>query len=111
MLWLVEPSETRLKIWLPQDDRIDFDPARPVGVHLYALGGDARAARLTHVSTYAQALPDGRSAFPAEAEWTDAGAPPPLGLRGTAFLYGGDVSLGYWLARRPLGWLRRWIGV
>ena len=111
ILWLVEPSDTRLKIWLPQDDRIDFDPERLAGVHLYALGGEARQARLTYVSTYAQPTGDGRYAFPAEAEWADGGLPPPLGLRGTAFLYGRDVSLGYWLARRPIGWLRRRLGV
>ncbi len=111
ILWLVEPSDTRLRIWLPQDDRIDFDAARPLGVHLYALGGEARAARLSYVSTFARPTGDGRYAFPAEAEWEGARAAPPLGLRGTAFLYGEEVSLGYWLLRRPLGWLRRWTGV
>ncbi len=125
ILWLVEPSETRVRIWLPQDDRIGFDPDRPVGVHLHAFGGEARLARLTYVSAYAQAVGDGsgRYAFPAEAEWMEgerngegngdgkgAGSPP-LGVRGTAFLYGERVSLGYWLLRRPLGWVRRVFGV
>ncbi len=112
LLLLVDPARTRLRIWLPQDDRIDFDPARPAGIHLHALGG-ARAARLTYVSSFARPTGDGRYAFPAEAEWEDGDAEPapPLGLRGTAFLYGEEVSLGYWLLRRPLGWLRRWAGV
>jgi hypothetical protein len=110
-MWLVDPDDTRLAIWLPQDDRIDFDPARPVGIHLTAIGGEARTARLTYVSSFSQPTPDGVYAFPAEAEWLDGAKPPPLGLRGTASIYGEEVTLGYWLMRRPLAWARRWLGV
>lgn len=111
IMWLVDPDDTRVKLWLPQDDRIDFDMSRPVHVHLHALGGEGRAARLTYISSFAQPGPDGLYAFPAEAEWETEGGQPPLGLRGTASIYGQETSLGYWLFRRPLAWLRRWLGV
>lgn len=111
ILWLVDPAESRVKVWLPQDDRIDFDLTRPISVHLHALGGEGRAARLTYVSSFAQPGTDGASNFPAEAEWEGGGEPPPLGLRGTASIYGQETSLGYWLFRRPMAWVRRWLGV
>ena len=111
ILWLVDPDDTRVKLWLPQDDRIDFDMARPVHIHLHALGGEGRTARLTYVSSFAQPGPDGAYYFPAEAEWEKSGGQPPLGLRGTASIYGQETSLGYWLFRRPLAWFRRWAGV
>ncbi len=111
ILWLVNPADSRVKVMLPQDDRIDFDASRPISVHLHALGSETRTARLTYVSSFAQTGPEGVAYFPAEAEWENGGAPPPLGLRGTASIYGRDVSLGYWLFRRPLSWARRWLGV
>ncbi len=111
ILWLVQPDDTRIDLWLPQDDRIDIAVDKPVGVHLYALGGEPRLARLRYVSPFAGAGPDGIHAFPAEAKWLDDSLSLPLGLRGTAFLYGDEVSLGYWLLRRPLAWTRRWLGV
>ncbi len=111
ILWLVQPDDTRIDLWLPQDDRIDIATDKPVAVHLYALGGEPNLARLRYVSPFAGPGPDGIHAFPAEAEWLDESFSPPLGLRGTAFLYGDEVSLGYWLLRRPLAWTRRWLGV
>lgn len=112
VLWIVTPSDSRVKLWLPQNDRIDFDPSRPVAVHLHALGGEGRAARLTYVSAFAQPDSAGGYSFPAEADWADNSLePPPLGLWGTASIYGEEASLGYWLFRRPLAWARRWLGV
>lgn len=111
ILWLVDPEDTRVTIWLPQDDRIDFDLKRPVKVHLHALGGEPRNAILTYVSSFAQPTPDGGYAFPAEATWTGDERPPPLGLRGSASIYGEETSLGYWLLRRPMAWFRQWLGI
>ena len=111
ILWLVDPDDTRVTLWLPQDDRIDFDMTRPINVHLHAMGGESREADLTYMSTFAQPTPDGGYAFPAEAEWRGDDRSPPLGLRGTASIYGKEASLGYWLFRRPLAWARRWLGV
>ena len=34
-----------------------------------------------------------------------------MGLKGTAILYGDEVPLGYWLIRRPLAAVRRFIGI
>ncbi|MCC8191185.1 MAG: HlyD family efflux transporter periplasmic adaptor subunit [Planctomycetes bacterium] len=112
ILWLVDPEDTRLNIWLPQDDRIEFDTEKPVRVHLHAVGGEPRLASVTYISSFAQPAPDGGYAFVAEAEWlTRAERAPPLGLRGTASLYGDEVSLGFWLFRRPMASVRRWLGV
>ncbi len=111
ILWLVDPEDTGVMLWLPQDDRVDFDLSRPVSVHLDAFGGESRQARLLYVSSFAQPTPGGGYAFPAEAEWLSATDQPPLGLQGSALVYGEEASLGYWLFRRPMAWLRRWLGI
>ncbi|MCW4629909.1 hypothetical protein [Marinomonas rhodophyticola] len=36
--------------------------------------------------------------------------PPRIGLRGTAKLYGDEVSLAYYLLRRPLTFIRQFLG-
>jgi len=110
ILTLVDPADTRVRIWLPQNDRIDFDFGRPARILLHAHGGGAHAARLSYVAEVAQASPEGESAFPAEAEWMSPPGWSVLGLRGTAVLYGERVSLGYFLFRKPLAAVRRWIG-
>ena len=111
LMWLVDPEDTRATLWLPQDDRIEMDFAHPIYVHLNAMGGEPRSARLTYVSSFAQSGAEGGYAFPAEADWLEKGKSPPLGLRGTASIYGEETSLGYWLLRRPMAWARRWLGV
>ncbi|MDR0362363.1 MAG: efflux RND transporter periplasmic adaptor subunit [Planctomycetota bacterium] len=111
IMWIVDPADTRVAIWLPQDDRIDIDLSRPAEVHLFALGGEGIPVRITYVSSFASPSPDGVYAFPAEAEWLDDSTRPALGLRGVASVYGDTVSLGHWLFRRPMAWARRWLGV
>ncbi len=112
ILWVVDPADSLVRVWLPQSDRIDFDFSRPASVHLNAYGGGLLPARLTKVGTMAQAAPDGSQAFAARAEWLDgAEADGLLGLSGTAVLYGPPVPLGYWLFRKPLAGVRQWLGL
>lgn len=112
IMWLVDPADTVVKIWIPQHDRVDFDFSRPVAVHLFSYSGSVRRAGLVKVGSTAQPRPDGSHAFPAEAEWSDAAVTAPLlGLAGSAVLYGPEVRLGYWLFRKPLAEARRWLGL
>lgn len=112
VLILVNDDVTHLRIWLPQDDRIDFDRAKPVRVFLHADAGSRRAAELVYVAAHAQPGQDGVYGFMAEAEWRGGeGGGVKLGLKGTAILYGSDVPLWYWLLRKPVATVRRFLGV
>ncbi len=111
MMWLVEPGRNQVRIWLAQSDRVDFDFARPVRVHLDAYGGELFEAKLGRVGSTARPAPTGAYAFPAEAEWLGGGrADTLLGLTGTAVLYGPEAPLWWWLLRKPVGGMRRWLG-
>lgn len=111
VMTLIDPSDSKVRIWLPQDDRIPFDREAPVTVLLNAESGKSRQASLTYVAAHTQPGPEGIYGFMAEAAWRESDAAPLIGLRGTAVVYGERVRLGYWLLRKPLAALRRFLGV
>lgn len=107
VLMIVDPHKNKVRIWLPVDDNIVFDSSRAVNVHLNAFPEKSLEASLDFVSDNVSANPDGVPSVLAEADWTGQPAELKTGLQGTATLYGGRVSLGYWLLRKPMGWLRK----
>lgn len=111
IMQIVNPDQTKLRIWLPERDNIPFDANRPLTVVLDATPQHTHAARLRFLSNHSEIRSDGTACFRAEAEWPHTPAAAKLGLRGAAVLYGEDVSLGFWLLRRPLATLRTWLGV
>lgn len=108
---LADPADTLVRIWLPQDDSIGFDPRRPLKIFLHADSGTSRPAELVYVAAHASEGMDGIYGFMAEARWLDREVGARLGQKGTAILYGERVSLGYWLARKPLAAARRFLGI
>ncbi|MEW6199886.1 MAG: HlyD family efflux transporter periplasmic adaptor subunit [Planctomycetota bacterium] len=121
LMTIVDPQQSKVRIWLPEHDNVPLDPQRPLTIILDSDPRTARSARLLFLSNHSQVAPDGRARFRAEAEWL---APDPnpsereapastlkMGLQGTAILYGEKVPLGYWLLRRPLAAVRRFLGV
>jgi hypothetical protein len=65
------------------------------------------------VQTSYETMPttDGAPAYLVKAKLDDDEDPPRIGLKGTAKVYGGWVPLSYYLLRRPLGFLRRAVGI
>lgn len=111
IMMLVDPGDSKVRIWLPQDDRIDFDPAQPVSIMLNAESGGSRLADLEYVAAHAQPGPEGVYGFMAEARWRDGSEGVNIGMRGIAVVYGERVRLGYWLFRKPLASVRRFLGI
>lgn len=108
---IVDPDDSKLRIWLPESDQIAFDAAQPAKVVLSADPAATRTAQLTYVANTSELDEHGAARFRAEAEWL---AQPPglkLGAKGTAILRGESVALGYWLVRKPLRAVRNWLGV
>lgn len=108
---IADPSGSLLRIRLPQDDRITFDPSLPVRVVLNANSASTPTAELSYVAPHATAGDDGVYGFMAEAVWTEQPPGVHLGQKGTAILYGEKAPLGYWLFRKPLATLRGFFGI
>ena len=111
LMMIVDPQKTKLRIWLPETDNINFDQAKLLTIILDSDPSSSRTAALRFVASHSEVNPDGVPRFRAEAEWAHPDPNVKMGLQGTAALYGNKVPLGYWLLRRPLAAIRRFIGV
>lgn len=112
ILVVADPARSRVRIFLPLTDKIDFAPQAPVKVILDNDSAASRSATLRQVAAHASERPGVGGCFFAEADWLDpADSGLSLGVSGTAVVYGQRVPLAYWLLRRPLAALRRWCGI
>lgn len=111
ILTLADAADTELAVQVPVDDALILGPGAEVQLFLNTDPLAPLGARLTRSAYEPQPTPEGTLAYPSRAAF-DAGTPlPRLGLKGTARVYGEPVTLAYYLLRRPLAALRRWIGL
>ncbi|UCE59907.1 MAG: HlyD family efflux transporter periplasmic adaptor subunit [Phycisphaerales bacterium] len=111
LMMIADPRRTKLRIWLPVSDNIEFNKERPISVVLASDPRTSRSAQLRYVANHSESNKGGTPSFRAQAEWLDRQLDLKLGLQGTAVLYGEKASLGYWLLRRPLSAVRGYLGV
>lgn len=105
------PQDTKVKIWIPEDDNIILDPEKPAKIILNINPSHSYEAHLEFVATEASLSDLHIPSFLAEAKWITRPEDEKLGLQGTAVLYGEKVSLFYYLIRKPLAALRHKIGL
>lgn len=110
LMMIVDPKQTKLRIWLPEHDNIKFDHDKPLTVILDSDPRSSRSATLRFLANHSQLNSDGIPCFRAEADWIEPEPNMKMGLQGTAVLYGDPVPLGYWLLRRPLAAVRDFSG-
>lgn len=109
---LNNPGNTKIKIWIPEDDNIVLDANKTIKIVLNINPAHSYEAHLDFVANESSLSDLHIPSFMAEAKW--AGAPPEenkLGLQGTAILYGEKVSLFYYLIRKPLAAIRHKLGL
>jgi hypothetical protein len=68
-------------------------------------------ATIVRSSYEATLAPDGTLAYVIRAQLKEGQGLPRIGLRGTAKIYAGQVTLGYYLLRKPLAFMRRSLGI
>ena len=107
---LAAPDDKEIEAWLPIGDAIPLPVGAPVRLYLAASPTESLAGRLRYVAHEAQRRPDGSSAYLLRAT-LDASSAQRIGLKGTARVAGQEVSLGYWMLRRPLAAVRELLGV
>jgi HlyD family secretion protein len=103
-------QDYELKIDLPVEDAIVLREGGEVEVFLNANPFHAIPATLTHASYHASILPTNVLAYRVIATFTDPPEDIRIGWQGTAKVYGEQVTLFFYLFRRPLGVLRQTLG-
>lgn len=107
---IADPAQVELSINLPVADAIVLE--KDAGVQLYLDSDPLNAVDATLQSASFHARPDGENvlSYRVQARFEQDADKPRIGLRGTAKVYGEDVSLAYFIFRKPLAAIRQWTG-
>jgi multidrug resistance efflux pump len=108
LMQIADPAQAELRIELPVGDAIALQPGAEVALFLDSDPLNRHAARLERAAYEAQGTAAGQLAYRLDAAFLDA--PPRIGLRGTAKLFGDRAPLAYYLLRRPLAAARQSLG-
>jgi hypothetical protein len=110
ILLVADPARVALEIRLPVADAIRLEPGAEVRLFLNTDPGAPVPAVLEQAGYRAQPGPDGVLGFRLKAQFPAGAAPLRIGLKGTAKLYGEQVTLAQYLLRKPISALRTWLG-
>ncbi|MFC5695333.1 efflux RND transporter periplasmic adaptor subunit [Pseudomonas sp. GCM10022186] len=108
LMQIADPAQAELRIELPVGDAIALQPGAEVALFLDSDPLDRHSARLERAAYEAETTAAGKLAYRLDAAFAEA--PPRIGLRGTAKLFGERAPLAYYLLRRPLAALRQGLG-
>jgi hypothetical protein len=108
---IADPSLIDVTVYLPSDDAVELEAGAKVVVFLHVDPLSSIEATITRSSYEATTGPDGTLSYVLRADLRPGHSFPRIGLRGTAKIYAGQVSLAYYLFRKPLAFVRRSIGV
>jgi multidrug efflux pump subunit AcrA (membrane-fusion protein) len=110
ILELADPNQVQIRILLPVADAIAMQPGTQVSLFLDVNPLSAYAAVVRHATFEPELTPEGILAYRVMADLSVTETLPRIGLRGTAKLYGVQVSLFYYLFRRPITTVRQTLG-
>ncbi|MBE0619489.1 MAG: HlyD family efflux transporter periplasmic adaptor subunit [Burkholderiales bacterium] len=108
---IADPKRVEISISLPVSDALNLEPGAKVKLYLNASPFDTVEGVLTQSSYEPILVPEGFVAYRLKADILPGEAPPRIGLKGTAKIYGAWSPLIYHLLRKPLSVLRRTFGV
>ncbi|WP_295629069.1 HlyD family efflux transporter periplasmic adaptor subunit [uncultured Nitrosomonas sp.] len=110
LMEVAEIDKVMLLIYLPVENNIDFRPGAPVKVFLDVNPLHSIDAIVTYASYRAEITPGEILAYRVEAATIEELSNLRIGWQGTAKIYGENVSLFFYLFKRPLSSVRQYLG-
>lgn len=107
---IADPADVEVEAWLGVHDLTGFREHSVLRVYLNSDPLHPVTARLRYVSYEASERPDGSFAYRMRAALEPGQVLPRVGAKGTARIESREVSLGYWLLRKPWAAARAWLG-
>jgi hypothetical protein len=111
IMTVADPAQAEIEVHLPAADAIPLEPDAKIELFLYSTPERPVMGILRYASYDAVLGPDGTLSYVLKARFESKEAPPRIGLRGTAKVYGRKVSLFYHIMRRPLATFRQMLGM
>jgi hypothetical protein len=110
VLTIADPNRVEMLIRLPVADAIEITLGNQVRVYLSTDPHHPLDGTVRYVAYKPEVSPAGIAAYRIKADFDAAVKPPRIGLGGTARIYGKNVTLGYFIFRRPVTAVRQRIG-
>ena len=107
---IADPLLVEVTVYVPPDDAVQLELGSEVAVFLNVDPLSPLKARIVQTSYETIPMPDNSLAYVVKAQ-LGPGFLPRIGLRGTAKVYAEEVSLGYYLMRKPILFLRKSLGI
>ena len=108
---LADEQSMQIEAWLSPADMIDLSEGASARLFLSADPTRPIEGKLTYLSYHPELRPDGLYAYRVRAELDQPSELPRIGLKGTVRVEGAEVSLIYWVLRRPWAAVRGWMGL
>lgn len=107
---IADPSLVEVTVYVPPEDAVQLELQSEVEVFLNVDPLSPLKAKIVQTSYETITMPDNSLAYVVKAQ-LEPGQLPRIGLRGTAKVYAEKVSLGYYLFRKPILFLRKSLGL
>lgn len=107
---IADPSLVEVTVYVPPEDAIQLELGSEVSVFLNNDPLFPLKAKIVQTSYETITMPDNSLAYVVKAR-LEGGSLPRIGLRGTAKVYAERVSLGYYLMRKPILFVRKSFGI
>jgi hypothetical protein len=111
LMTIADPEDTQLEAWLSVGDDITLLYDADIEFFPNVAPDKNFSARLRRMDYRAESTDAGELAYRIRGDFDSQEKLPRIGMRGTAKLYGEQVSLAYYFLRRPLATMRRWLGL
>nr|MBF0223136.1 HlyD family efflux transporter periplasmic adaptor subunit [Desulfobulbaceae bacterium] len=111
ILTIADPIKIEAQIMLPVEDAITLEPGSEILIFLNVMPNKPIKATLRRASYEARVSEEGVLSFQIKATLEAQGQLPRIGLRGTAKIYGEEVSVLYYLMRKPYTALRQFLAL
>lgn len=104
-------GDVEIEAWIPISDALELRDGAPVTLYLNATPLSPVDGNLRYIGYEALQRPDGSYAYRLRASLKEGQRVRRVGLKGTARVSGSYVPLSYWIFRKPIAWLRQFLGV
>ena len=108
---IADPKKVEVTVNLPVSDAIVLEEGARVQLYLDADPLNPIDAKISSASFHARQDALGQLSYRVKGKFDVTDSRPRIGLRGTAQVHGEDVSLAYYLFRKPLSAIRQWTGL
>ncbi|WP_130471930.1 HlyD family efflux transporter periplasmic adaptor subunit [Candidatus Magnetaquicoccus inordinatus] len=111
ILVVAEEYKTEVEIWLAVGDLIPIAPGAPVTLFLNIDPLHPMTATVRLLAYEAELRPDHSMAHLVRATLQQQSGKAQVGWKGTARIDGEQVSVLWWMLRRPIAMVRQWLGI